>query len=284
MALFQTNFISYTLVREVQMNVIVPTITCPESMGFGLPEGQKPSHAGKAPYPVLYLLHGFANNGTVWGRYTSLERYAEERQIAVVTISAENKGYRNQPAASNTGLGLMGSGDRHFDFLAYEVPEVVKANFHVSDRPEDTYIAGLSMGSMGSLLHSLSNPQNFRAVGAFSGPMLDMSKSIGLTPEQRAALTEADWDGMVSEEAKELVAKAKAEGKKLPDYYIATGTQDNPQGSAAFARFLEKEGAKVTTNFTRNYGHEWQFWDESIKEFLDWLPRTDAYAGTLRRI
>ena len=22
-------------------------------------------------YPVLYLLHGFANNGTVWGRYTA---------------------------------------------------------------------------------------------------------------------------------------------------------------------------------------------------------------------
>ena len=50
------------------------------------------------------------------------------------------------------------------------------------------------------------------------------------------------------------------------------------------ARFLEKEGAVVKTNFDRVYGHEWQFWDESIKEFLDWLPRTDAYAGKLRKI
>ena len=86
MALFQCNFISYTLVREVQINVILPTVTCPESMGMG---GNKPTHSGKAPYPVLYLLHGFANNGTVWGRYTSVVRYAEERQIAVVTISAD---------------------------------------------------------------------------------------------------------------------------------------------------------------------------------------------------
>ena len=31
-------------------------MTCPEAMGVGLKEGEKPSHAGKAPYPVLYLL------------------------------------------------------------------------------------------------------------------------------------------------------------------------------------------------------------------------------------
>ncbi len=273
MALFQCNFISYTLVREVQINVILPTISCPESMGLG--QNQKPSHAGKAPYPVLYLLHGFANNGTVWGRYTSVERYAEERQIAVVTISAENKGYRNQPGS---GSGMMGGGDRHFDFLAYEVPEFVTANFNVSKRPEDTYIAGLSMGSMGALLHGLSMPERFRAVGAFSGPMMQMK--MGLTPEERAKLTDADWDAMVSPEAVELVQKAK----KLPDFYVATGTLDNPEASKAFARFLERSGAKVFTNFSREYGHEWQFWDESIKEFLDWLPRTDAYAGQKRKI
>ncbi len=255
MALFQCNFISYTLMREVQMNVIIPTITCPESFGM---DGVKPSHAGKAPYPVLYLLHGFANNGTVWGRYTSVERYAEERQIAVVTISAENKGYRNQPS---TG-GMMSAGDRHFDFLAYEVPEFVTANFNVSKRPEDTYIAGLSMGSMGTLLHSLSMPERFRAAGAFSGPLMNMD--IPQDPAKRAAMTDADWDAQVSPEAIELINKAKAEGKTLPDFFVATGTLDNPEASKAFARFLAANGAKVTTNFERVYGHEWQFWDETI--------------------
>ena len=38
------------------------------------------------------------------------------------------------------------------------------------------------------------------------------------------------------------------------------------------------------TNFSRVYGHEWQFWDETIKEFLDWIPRTDFYAGKTRKI
>jgi len=31
------------------------------------------------------------------------------------------------------------------------------------------------------------------------------------------------------------------------------------------------------------YGHEWRFWDIQVEEFLDWIPRTDAYAKTGKR-
>lgn len=57
MALFHVGFISYTLQREVDMNVIIPTPTIPESMGLG---GKTPTHVHKAPFPVLYLLTGSA--------------------------------------------------------------------------------------------------------------------------------------------------------------------------------------------------------------------------------
>ena len=40
--------------------------------------------------------------------------------------------------------------------------------FPVSERPEDTYIAGLSMGAFGTMIHGLKNPQRYRAMGAFS--------------------------------------------------------------------------------------------------------------------
>ena len=271
MALFHVGFISYTLQREVDMNVIIPTPTIPESMGLG---GVKPTHVHKAKFPVLYLLHGFGNNYSVWARYTNVERYAEERQIAVVMISGENKGYQNQEGGGN----LRGGGDRHFDFLAKEVPEFVKANFPISDRPEDTYIAGLSMGSMGSLLHSLTNPENYRAVGAFSGPMMRMDMDRSRT------YTEDELMEMVNPVAVELVRKAKAEGKKFPDYYVSTGKKDGPERAKAFAKFLADNGLHVTTNFEKDYGHEWRCWEENIEEFLDWIPRTDAYAGSMRQI
>ena len=58
MALFHVGFISYTLRREVDINVVIPTCTIPEAMGMN----GAPTHKHKAPFPVLYLLHGFGNN------------------------------------------------------------------------------------------------------------------------------------------------------------------------------------------------------------------------------
>ena len=84
---------------------------------------------------------------------------------------------------------------------------------------------------------------------------------------------------MVSPDAIELVKKAKAEGKTFPKYYVSTGKKDGPERAKAFAAFLEENGISVTTNFEKDYGHEWRCWEENIEEFLDWLPRTDAYAG-----
>lgn len=284
MALFHVGFISYTLLREVDINVVFPTMTIPGSMGMN---GEKPTHAHKAPYPVLYLLHGMGNNYSVWGRYTSIERYAEERQICVVMISGENKGYRNQ-----TGGGGMfgGQGDRHFDFLAHELPEFIQANFDVSKDPKDTYIAGLSMGSMGTILHALSEPERFRAAGAFSGPAMKMPRmepgaDMAAMQREMASKKAEDMIDDVSDEAKELIAAGKAAGKTFPDFFISTGAKDGPERSKAFALYLESQGIKVTTDIgTKDYGHEWQFWDETVKEFLDWLPRTDAYAGEKRKI
>ena len=48
----------------------------------------RPQHTRAEKYPVLYLLHGFGNNHATWTGYTNLELYAEERNIAVVMISA----------------------------------------------------------------------------------------------------------------------------------------------------------------------------------------------------
>ena len=64
------------------------------------------------------------------------ELYAEERQIAVVMISGENKKYIDQDE------------DLFVDFIENELPEFITQVFPVSTRKEDTYIAGLSMGDL----------------------------------------------------------------------------------------------------------------------------------------
>ena len=54
MAKIQCNVISYTLMRTVDIDVILPSVTIPESMGMS---GEKPHHDYSKKYPVLYLLH-----------------------------------------------------------------------------------------------------------------------------------------------------------------------------------------------------------------------------------
>ena len=116
------------------------------------------------------------------------------------------------------------------------------------------------MGSMGSLLHSLTNPEQYCAVGSFSGPLMrmDMDRSKEYTDEQ---LRE-----MVAPEAVELVKKGKAEGKHFPKYYVSTGIRDGLNRAKAFARFLTENGIEVTTNFEKDYAHEWRCWEENIEE------------------
>lgn len=252
MAHITCNFISYTLRRAVDINVIIPTLTIPESF-----EGS-PEHIVKAKYPVIYLLHGYGNDYSTWERYTSIERYAEERRIAVVTLSGENKAYRNIP-----------NGDQYYTFISKELPELIYGLFPISSKPEDTYIAGLSMGGYGTLLHALSQPERYCAFGAFS-PAVDMvvNKKDGdlLTEEEKNLKPSA------------LAKKISAEGGKFPKAYISCGTEDFLYNSViSFKDELIALGAHVTWDSVEGYGHEWAFWDDQIKKFMDWIPRTDSY-------
>ena len=55
MARITCNFYSRTLLRAVDITVIIPTITCPES----LDPNEKPNFIFKKKFPVIYLMHGF---------------------------------------------------------------------------------------------------------------------------------------------------------------------------------------------------------------------------------
>lgn len=255
MARFTVNMISYTLGRTVDITVIIPTVTIPESFGLMM-GGPKPSHEIKDKYPVLYLLHGMGNNHAQWTGYANAELFAEERQIAIVMASGENKAYKQAK-----------DGDDFFTFFAEELPEFVKNMFPVSTRPEDTYIAGLSMGGYGSLLHGLSHPERFAAIGSFSGAVHGMSMDATLPDESDM------------EYPPNLLSKAVKAGTKLPPFYIACGAKDFLyEHNLAFVDELKKANAEVTWVELPEYGHEWRFWNIQLEEFLKWIPRTDSYA------
>lgn len=261
MAKFNCNFISYTFSRTVDITVVVPSVTIPQSMGMGLAEGARPMHSKEDKYPVLYLLHGYGNNHATWSGYTNIELFAEERNIAVVMISAENKFYINHGT------------DRFYDFIENELPDFVCGMFPVSRKPEDTYIAGLSMGGYGTLSHALSNPEKYAALGAFSA-------AVSLEGEMMESLSAGG-------EVIDPVAAAKnsiGAGKRLPKMYIACGRKDFLiEANEKFRDELKSLGADVTWDEHPDYGHEWRFWNIQVEKFLDWIERTDAYGKQGKR-
>lgn len=119
MAHFTCNFISYVLNRAVDVDVIIPGVTSTEAGEPGV------THKPRWKYPVLYLLHGYCNDYSTWERYTSIERYAEERRIAVVTFSAENNMYMKlqDVKKENPIEGLMEPD--YEKFLMEELPDFV---------------------------------------------------------------------------------------------------------------------------------------------------------------
>ncbi|MDR1971923.1 MAG: esterase family protein [Treponema sp.] len=269
MARFSCNFISYTLQRTVDITVIIPSVTIPESiMALGM-HGNKPdnpvscSHTKNDKYPVLYLLHGYGNNHATWNDYTRIGLFAEEQNIAVVMLSAENKFYLNHR-----------DDDKYYDFIQNELPDFVKGMFPVSARAEDTFIAGLSMGGFGALAHAFSNPEKYAAIGAFSAvSSLDLTGLPDSFKEQGKA-----YDPLAN------AKKRKEEGRKLPKIYIACGQDDHiHEASVKFKDELIALGGDVTWDSVPAYSHEWRFWDLQVEKFLNWIPRTDSFAKAGKR-
>jgi len=259
MARFQCNVISYILDRAVDITVVIPTPTIPEATARAEGKGLC-QHKPVAKYPVAYLLHGVGNNHATWMGYTNAELFAEERQIALVSFSAENKAY------------ITSGDDDFFRFLSEELPDFVCGMFPISERPEDTYLCGLSMGGFGTLVHGFNFPERFAAIGTFSA-------AVALPADAGRRNTDPRFHPDL------LADKLAKEGKPFPKIYMACGGKDVflIGENRRFRDKLISLGADVTWHELPEYRHEWRFWNIEIERFLDWIPRTDYYASLGKR-
>ena len=212
-------------------------------------------------------MHGLGNNHATWGGYSNIELFAEERNIAVVMFSGENKFYTNTKVTSP----YPKFGDDWDQFIDKELPEFVTNYFPISDKAEDTYIAGLSMGGAGALMHGIRNPEKYHAVGAFSAAIVMTDKDAA---ERNMPLYDPRAD----------IDRAKEQKIQLPQFYIACGQDDSWHvPDEAVAKYLKNDGYAVDWNLVPGFTHEWRFWNQQVEKFLDWLPREDAYVKKGRR-
>ena len=143
---------------------------------------------GDSEYPVLYLLHGYMQNYTVWGRNLGAAFYAKSlNDLILVLPDAGNTWFVNY-AQSESG------NDRWEDYLIEDVIGHVDANFRTIDRREGRAIAGLSMGGFGAFALGLRHPEMFISLGSTSGALnfaRDRAAAIAagesLAPRERSA-------------------------------------------------------------------------------------------------
>lgn len=250
MALIQCDFFSETLELSTSMTVILPQQTRTQI-------GLAGAATGPAGAPVLYLLHGLSDDHTIWARRTSIERYVAPLGLAVV-----------MPAVHRSFYADEAHGHAFFSFLSDELPHLVSSFFHVSTRPEDTYVAGLSMGGYGALKWALRQPGRFAAAASMSGA-LDVAALV----DERRDLFARIFDGPPGPDDDLFALLAAADVATMPPLHISCGTEDPlVEGSRRFVRAAEAAGARVTVDF-RPGEHEWGFWDDEIQQILAWLPR-----------
>ncbi|WP_053217119.1 alpha/beta hydrolase [Virgibacillus senegalensis] len=259
MALLRCEFFSDTLRLSTSMMVILPEQTEGQ---IGMKNRQKDD-----AHPVLYLLHGFSDDETVWTRRTSIERYAADKGLAVIMPNADHSYYTD-----------MRFGKRYWTFLTEELPQRAHDFFHLSDKREDTFVAGLSMGGYGAFKWALNYPGKFAAAASLSG-VTDMAAHL-----KNARTRETTSSAPLSlvfgqDEIKDtyedllwlLTYNEKNPGTK-PVLYQACGTEDFlfPQNQT-FREKCTQTSLSLTTDFGPG-DHHWQYWDEQIKKVLEWLP------------
>ena len=261
MALIQVNYLSRALFRTVPLNVILPADKIDfMTGGYAMKEGQK--------FKTLYLLHGLLGNYTDWVSGTRIQRWAEEKNLAVVMPSGDNSFYFKSRTPWND----------YETFIGKELVEVTRKMFPLSDKREDTFIAGLSMGGYGAVRNGIVFSDTFSHVIGFSGAMhlfenVSEEANIGLFDNLEAA-SKTNLNPWVAVD--EMYAKSRS----IPKFYLSCGLKDDLlKCNENFRDYLKSKGADVTWDEDPNAGHDWDFWDSQIKKVLDWLPLSGENAG-----
>jgi putative tributyrin esterase len=255
MAHVRCDFFSDALGLSTSMTVILPQQTSAQIGMRGTAIGTEP--------PLLYLLHGLSDDDTVWLRRTSIERYVAGLGLAVVMPQVHRSFYTDE------ARGL-----RYWTFLTEELPALAGKFFRVSDRPEDTFVAGLSMGGYGAFKWALRHPDRFAAAASLSGALDIVSEQVGEGwPQDPAFADRLFGNGSVAGSDDDLLwLVGQMSAATCPPLYLSCGTEDELfDANVRFRDAGTARGLPLTVDFGPGE-HEWGYWDAKIQDVLAWLP------------
>ncbi len=249
MAFINIKFFSESLRMQSEVYVVIPQRSSVGEIGIE-------NNAKHEKYKCLFLLHGLTDDHSVWMRRTSIERYASEYGICVVMPCAHRSFYTD-----------MKYGGKYYTYIAKEIPRVIREYLPVSGKPEDNYIAGLSMGGYGALKIGLKEHGAFCAVAGMSSVADIRRKDFAQAqiPIWGENLDIPDEDDLF------YLVEHSAKYSDRPRIYMSVGTED----------FMYKDNVRLKENIEKlDYDftyiekpgtHCWEFWDDQIQAVLKWM-------------
>jgi putative tributyrin esterase len=177
------------------------------------------------------------------------------------------------PADYNASYTDDPQGSKYYTYAVEELPKMCQAIFPFSDKREDNFVAGLSMGAGGAFKCVVAHPEKYGAALCMSGGGRGPAArdNVDRTPPSRYVGAADDPINDPWNYAVEQVNK----GVELPKFFFTCGTED----AAAYPDYLTTSqklmdlGCNVFREEVPGYKHEWDFWDLSLRKAIkEWFP------------
>jgi putative tributyrin esterase len=227
-------------------------------------------------FPVLWLLHGGGDIHSDWLYRSDIFDLANQYEIAVV-----------MPDAQMSFFTDMAHGPQWFTYLTKALPAYVYEHFPLSDRREDNFVAGASMGGYGALLFALRCPNQYAAAALLgsgvslpqqyaAGPMSlgpsggDFDRILGdAFGEDRSAVLDGPNDcyGLTRK-----LKEAGETGVPFPKLLSLCGRRDfGYQQNIAYRDYVRSLGLACDW-YETDADHSFKTWHDYLPVILEWLP------------
>ena len=223
------------------------------------------------PLKTVYFLPGFSSDSLEIASFLRLRRQCELKNIAVVIVDGENRFYIDHPEKYQS----------YSTFIGKEVVETTRRILPLSQKREDTFIAGISMGGYGALYNGMKYRDTFSKVVALSPAIsayqiMEEHPEAGFLPVQLAdlfgekeAFLKSEWN------LENLYSEANREN--APEILICCGEQDRlvyPQGME-FAQKIKEAGFSAGY-IGGNGDHETDYWEKMLDPMFSFLAGIPA--------
>ena len=263
MAIMRVTFASEVLSRYIDLNVIVPMETP------GLPGTETTEKTRRQKFRTLYLLHGYGGNQDDWLTCSHIRTLADEYGIAVVLPAGENSFYVDGQAV----------GTRWGEMAGRELVAFTRQMFPLSDKREDTFIGGLSMGGFGALRRGSRYHETFSRIFCLSGAFV-IDDIAGIKEGYSDGIGDYDCYHHIFGDLEQLkespkdpvwCVKRAIEAGNIPQVYMACGSEDFLlEKNREMKKKLETLGVQL--DYVETPGtHDWVFWNKHLEPAIRWV-------------